>query len=305
MRHGLAAAWPGAPSLADPSAVETALLRTGYIADRTLATTCYLALTLERPMLLEGEAGVGKTELAKALALALRAPLIRLQCYEGIDVGQALYEWNYPRQLLAIRQAELHGAEPVDLYAAEFLARRPLLRALDPEDGRRSVLLIDELDRADDEFEAFLLELLSDWQVTIPELGPVRTSRPPAVVLTSNRTRELHDALKRRCLFHWMELPTLATELQIVRTRLPGVEPQLARAVAGFVRELRRLDLYKPPGVAETLDWTQALVALGRDRLDPAVVDGTLGSLLKYQEDLAAVREEGVTTLLERPGGPD
>ncbi len=296
-------AWPGAPALPDPAAVERALLATGYIADPALATSCFLAIALERPLLLEGETGSGKTELAKALAEVLHAPLIRLQCYEGIDIGQALYEWNHPRQLLAIRQTELRGSGPVNLYGAEFLARRPLLQALDPEDGRRPVLLVDELDRADDEFEAFLLELLSDWQVTIPELGPVRSEHPPAVILTSNRTRELHDAIKRRCLFHWLELPTLDTERRIVRTRLPWVGERLARAVTAFVGELRALDLYKPPGVAETLDWTRALAALGADDLSLPAIDLTLGSLLKYQEDLATVRATGVAAVLERSRG--
>ncbi|HUY96748.1 MAG TPA: MoxR family ATPase [Verrucomicrobiae bacterium] len=299
------AGWPGAPGLADPDAVLQALLGADYVAGRELATSCYLALELERPLLVEGEAGVGKTELAKALARCLHAPLLRLQCYEGIDVSQALYEWNHPRQLLAIRQAELRSAGPIDLFTTEFLIRRPLLVALDPPDGRRPVLLIDELDRADDEFEAFLLELLSDWQVTIPELGTVRAERPPLVVCTSNRTRELHDALKRRCLFHWIELPDLATELRIVERRLPEVAPQLARAATRFVHQLRREDLYKAPGIAETLDWAAALVALGAVELDAPLVDATLGSLVKYQEDLQAVRAVGVATLLGRAGADD
>ncbi len=296
----MAGGWPGATELGDPEAVRAALLAGDYVADLELATACFLALRLERPLLVEGEAGVGKTELAKALAQCLAAPLIRLQCYEGIDVSQALYEWNHPRQLLAIRQSEQGSAGPLDLYAPDYLIRRPLLLALDPPDGRRPVLLIDELDRADDEFEAFLLEILSDWQVTIPELGAVRAARPPLVVCTSNRTRELHDALKRRCLFHWIELPDLETELRIVQRRLPGVAAALAQAATAFVQELRGQDLYKTPGVAETLDWAAALVVLGSDGLDPATVDATLGSLLKYQEDLATVRATGVAELLAR-----
>ncbi len=296
----MAGGWPGATELGDPEAVRAALLAVDYVADLELATACFLALRLERPLLVEGEAGVGKTELAKALAQCLAAPLIRLQCYEGIDVSQALYEWNHPRQLLAIRQSEQGSAGPLDLYAPDYLIRRPLLLALDPPDGRRPVLLIDELDRADDEFEAFLLEILSDWQVTIPELGAVRAARPPLVVCTSNRTRELHDALKRRCLFHWIELPNLETELRIVQRRLPGVAAALAQAATAFVQELRGQDLYKTPGVAETLDWAAALVVLGSDGLDPATVDATLGSLLKYQEDLATVRATGVAELLAR-----
>ena len=292
--------WPGAPPLTTVDEVGAALTAAAYLPGRDLATACFLSLRLERPLLLEGEAGVGKTECAKALAACLGAPLVRLQCYEGIDVHQALYEWNHPRQLLAIRQQEAAATRALDVFTPEFLIRRPLLQALDPPDGRRCVLLIDELDRADDEFEAFLLELLSDLQVTIPELGTVRAAQPPAVICTSNRTRELHDALKRRCLFHWIDYPNLEEELAIVRTRLPTVPAALARQVVAFVHELRSLDLYKVPGVAETLDWAQALVALGEDRVTPETAEATLGSLLKYQEDLVAVRAAGSAALLAR-----
>ena len=292
--------WPGAPPLTTVDEVAAALTSVAYLPDRALATACFLSLRLQRPLLLEGEAGVGKTECAKALAACLGAPLIRLQCYEGIDVHQALYEWNHPRQLLAIRQQEATQALALDVFTPEFLIRRPLLQALDPPDGRRCVLLIDELDRADDEFEAFLLELLSDWQVTIPELGTVRTTRPPAVICTSNRTRELHDALKRRCLFHWIDYPSLEEELAIVHARIPTVPAALARQTVAFVQELRRLDLYKVPGVAETLDWAQALLALGADAVTAENTEATLGTLLKYQEDLAAVRAAGPAALLGR-----
>jgi len=283
--------WPGAPALATVDDMAASLAAAGYLADRALATACYLSLRLERPLLLEGEAGVGKTELAKTLAVCLGAPLIRLQCYEGIDVSQAVYEWNHPQQLLAIRQQEVSGDSGLDVFSPRFLIRRPLLLALDPPDQGRAVLLIDELDRSDDEFEAFLLEMLSDWQVTIPELGTLRARRPPAVICTSNRTRELHDALKRRCLFHWIDYPTAEAELAIVRLRAPWVEPALARQVVTFVQSLRRLDLYKVPGVAETLDWAAALVALERDNLSVETVEATLGSLLKYQEDLATMSD--------------
>ncbi len=290
-----------ASQLGSVDQVQQALAATGYLADRPLATACFLSLRLQRPLLLEGEAGVGKTECAKALALVLGAPLVRLQCYEGIDVHQALYEWNHPRQLLAIRQQEIAGGE-VDVFSETFLIRRPLLQALGG-DGATPVLLIDELDRSDDEFEAFLLELLSDWQVTIPELGTITAASPPVVVCTSNRTRELHDALKRRCLYHWIDYPSPEVELAIVRSRLPEVSGELARQAVSFVQQLRQTDLYKLPGVAETLDWSQALAALGQQVLTPEVVDETLGSLLKYQEDLALVRELGTDELLARSSG--
>lgn len=294
----VAAGWPGAAPLDTVEDMARALAGARYLAGRDLATVCYLSLRMERPLLLEGEAGVGKTELAKALATCLGAPIIRLQCYEGIDVSQALYEWNHPQQLLAIRQGEARGVRDLDIYDRRYLIRRPLLQALEPPDGRRPVLLIDELDRADDEFEAFLLEMLSDWQVTIPELGTIRSERPPAVVCTSNRTRELHDALKRRCLFHWIDYPDLKAELAVVRMKLPEVGPELARQVVAFVQRLRRLDLYKLPGVAETLDWAAALMALEQDRLTAEVVGDTLGILLKYQEDVTSLTEPRVHELL-------
>jgi MoxR-like ATPase len=269
-----------------------ALARERYLVDEGLATVVFLALRLRKPLLVEGEPGVGKTELAKALAAAARAPLLRLQCYEGIDVHHALYDWDYPRQLLHLRAG---GAGP--LYGEEFLVRRPLLEALSHPGA---VLLIDELDRADDEFEAFLLEFLSDFQVTIPEIGVVRADEPPAVVITSNRTRELHEALKRRCLYHWIEHPDLVREVAIARARLPEVPERLARQVCGFVKQLRWLDLYRVPGVGETLDWAQSLDALGREEIDPASAERTLGALLKNREDLERVRGDGIPELLDR-----
>jgi len=258
------------------------LARERYLADDGLATVLFLALRLRKPLLVEGEPGVGKTELAKALAAAAGAPLLRLQCYEGIDVHHALYDWDYPRQLLHLRAG---GSGP--LYAEEFLVRRPLLEALA---APGTVLLIDELDRADDEFEAFLLEFLSDFQVTIPEIGVVRAEQPPVVIVTSNRTRELHDALRRRCLYHWIDHPDLVREIAIVRARLPELPERLVRQVCGFVQELRWLDLYRVPGVGETLDWAQALHALGQDGVDGEAADRTLGSLLKARDDLERVR---------------
>jgi MoxR-like ATPase len=260
-----------------------ALARERYLVDEGLATVVFLALRVGKPLLVEGEPGVGKTELAKALAAATGTPLLRLQCYEGIDVHHAVYDWDYPRQLLHLRAG---GATP--LYSDEFLVRRPLLEALS-EPG--SVLLIDELDRADDEFEAFLLEFLSDFQVTIPEVGAVRAERPPVVVITSNRTRDLHDALKRRCLYHWIEHPDLAREVAIARVRLPDAPERLLRQVCAFVQELRWLDLYRVPGVGETLDWARCLAELGRDEVDPQTADRTLGSLLKGRDDLERVRQ--------------
>jgi MoxR-like ATPase len=282
----------------------TAALRDhAYLADRGLATVLALSLALEKPLLLEGEAGVGKTELAKVLAEVLDARLIRLQCYEGIDVAHALYDWSYARQLLYIRTLEVSGSQPAagtlhELFSREFLERRPLLDAIECSDAVPPVLLIDEIDRADDEFEAFLLELLSDFQVTIPELGTIRADRRPRVILTSNRTRELHDALRRRCLYHWIDHPDLEREIAIVRARVPGVPERLAAHAAAFVARLRTADLAKLPGVAETIDWTQALLALGQAELDAAVVDDTLGSLLKDPEDLGRVRELSVPALL-------
>ncbi len=275
----------------------------GYIADRSLATAVFLALELGRPLLLEGEAGVGKTELAKTLSTSLGAPLIRLQCYEGLDVNSAVYEWNYPRQMLEIRLLEAAGrvdrATSHDIFGPDFLIKRPLLQALESPGGVAPVLLIDEIDRADEEFEAYLLEILSDFQVTVPEIGTVRAERPPRVVLTSNRTREVHDALKRRCLYHWIDYPTFARELEIVLTRVPEAPETLARQIVGFVHRLREADLTKVPGVAETLDWAAALLALGAVELRPEVVDETLGVVLKYEEDVRHVRGETGRVLLE------
>ncbi len=266
----------------------------GYIAERSLATTVYLALELGRPLLLEGEAGVGKTELAKVLAKSLGARLIRLQCYEGLDVNTAVYEWNYPRQMLEIRLLEARGeiekATAHDIFSAEFLLKRPLLQALEADDGVPPVLLIDEIDRADEEFEAYLLEILSDFQVTVPEIGTIRAAQAPRVILTSNRTREVHDALKRRCLYHWIDYPTAAKEFEIVTTRVPDAPAGLARDVVSFVHRLRTADLTKVPGVAETLDWAAALLSLGAVELEADMVDETLGVVLKYEEDIRAVR---------------
>jgi len=277
--------------------LENALREADYLPDRGLATALFLSLALEKPVLLEGEAGVGKTEAAKALATALSTRLIRLQCYEGLDVSHAVYEWNYSRQLLHIRAAQEGTVSEDELFGAEFLIRRPLLEAIDTDE--HVVLLIDEVDRADEEFEAFLLEVLSDFQITIPELGTIRARRKPAVVLTSNRTRELHDALKRRTLFHWIGHPSLEREVEIVRLRVPGIPARLAEEAAAFVRGLRGLDLAKPPGVAETIDWAQALAALGREEIDAEVVEQTLGSVLKYREDIEAVRDETLVSLIE------
>ena len=271
------------------------LARERYLVDDGLATVVFLALRLRKPLLVEGEPGVGKTELAKALASAAGAPLLRLQCYEGIDVHHALYDWDYPRQLLHLRAG---GTSP--LYSEEFLLRRPLLESLSHPD---SVLLIDELDRADDEFEAFLLEFLSDFQVTIPEVGVVRAVTPPAVVITSNRTRELHDALKRRCMYHWIEHPDLAQEVAIAHARLPQVPERLVRQVCTFVQELRWLDLHRVPGVGETLDWAQSLDELGREALDVDSAERTLGSLLKGHEDIQRVRNDDLGRLVEQARG--
>jgi MoxR-like ATPase len=277
--------------------LEAALSEADYLPDRGLSTALFLSLALQKPVLLEGEAGVGKTEAAKALATALGAHLIRLQCYEGLDVAHAVYEWNYPRQLLHIRAAQEGTVSEAELFGPDFLIRRPLLEAIDSDDP--VVLLIDELDRADEEFEAFLLEVLSDFQITIPELGTIRARRRPAVVVTSNRTRELHDALKRRTLYHWIGHPNLERELDIVKLRVPGVPERLAAEAAAFVRGLRGLELAKPPGVAETIDWAQALTALGKQELDAEVVEQTLGSVLKYREDIEAVRDDALARLVE------
>jgi MoxR-like ATPase len=267
-----------------------------YLADEGLATALYLAMALPQPLLLEGEAGVGKTEAAKALATALDTPLIRVQCYEGIDSAEVLYEWNYPRQLLRIRMAEAAGGELTeeDLFSDQYLVRRPLLRAIEHPGPRPAVLLIDELDRADDDFEAFLLELLAEASLTIPELGTIRARHPPIVVLTSNRTRDLHDALKRRCLYHWIDYPSAEREAEIIRRRVPGASRELADDVAAAVRGLRAQDIQKRPGIAEAIDWVAALRALGAERLEPAAAERTLGAVLKYREDQELVREHGL-----------
>jgi MoxR-like ATPase len=274
-----------------------------YIADRSLMTAVFLALELGRPLLLEGEAGVGKTELAKVLAQSLGAPLIRLQCYEGLDVNTAVYEWNYPRQMLEIRLLEARGeAERVsahDIFGEAFLIRRPLLQALESSDGIAPVLLIDEIDRADEEFEAYLLEILSDFQVTVPEIGTIRAERPPRVILTSNRTREVHDALKRRCLYHWIDYPTAQKEYEIVLARVPAAPERLAREVVGVVHRLREADLTKVPGIAETLDWAAALMSLGARELTPELVDETLGVVLKYEEDIRQLRGEQTRRMVQ------
>ncbi len=280
-------------------------LREGsYLAGEGLATAIFLALKLQKPLFLEGEAGVGKTEVAKVLSRMLDTPLIRLQCYEGIDVNQAVYEWDYARQLLHIRTAEALGAAGEDrsrledeLYTRRFLVNRPLLQAIEHQGENPPVLLIDEVDRADDEFEAFLLEILSDYSVTIPEIGTVRAARPPVAILTSNRTREVHDALKRRCLYFFIDHPDMEREVEIVRLRVPEAEERLTRQVARAVQRLRGMDLYKPPGVAETLDWTEALVALGAKELDEALIEATMGSVLKYHEDQQRVLVQSLNLL--------
>jgi MoxR-like ATPase len=280
--------------------LSAALGEASYLADRGLATALHLSLVLEKPLLLEGEAGVGKTEAAKAVASALGAPLIRLQCYEGLDIAHAVYEWNYSRQLLHIRAAQAGTVDEAELFGREFLIRRPVLEAIESE--QRVVLLIDEIDRADEEFEAFLLEVLSDFQVTVPELGTIKARSRPYVILTSNRTRELHDALKRRCLYHWIDHPSVAREIEIVELRVPGVPGRLAGEAARFAAELRALDLQKPPGLAETIDWVRALTALGQQELDVENVQATLGSLLKYREDLQAIRDEALAGLVADAG---
>ncbi len=283
--------------------VADALSSQRYIADRSLAVTIHLALQMGRPLFLEGEAGVGKTEVAKVLAAILDQPLIRLQCYEGLDAGHALYEWDYARQMLAIRLIEARGegggAAISDIMSREYLIARPLLEAVEmAADGSRPVLLIDELDRADEEFEAYLLELLSDFQVTIPEVGTVAAQEPPVVVITSNRTREIHDALKRRCLYHWIDYPSFEREMEIVTAKVPGIDQALAADLARAMEKLRNLDLFKPPGIAETLDWAAALNVLGAEVLSPEAAGDTLGVILKYEEDIERVRTAGVGGLL-------
>ncbi|MCB0211516.1 MAG: MoxR family ATPase [Anaerolineae bacterium] len=285
--------------------VQAALRGQNYVADRTLTTSIYLALKLGKPLFLEGEAGVGKTEIAKVLSAMLGRSLIRLQCYEGLDVNTAVYEWNYARQMLEIRLLEAAGNVSEEtalkkIFGPEFLLKRPLLQAIERPDGIEPVLLIDELDRADEEFEAFLLEILSDFQVTIPELGTIKAQQPPVVIITSNRTREIHDALKRRCLYHWIDYPSFEKEYNIVLAKVPEAPQQLARAVVAFVQELRAADLYKLPGVAETLDWIAALVALDREDLSDEVINDTLGVLLKYQDDIQQVQGAGVREILRK-----
>jgi MoxR-like ATPase len=289
----------------DADALATRLEAVDYLADEGLATAMFLSLRLPQPLLLEGEAGVGKTEAAKALAAVLDTPLIRLQCYEGIDAAEALYEWNYPRQLLRIRLAEASGADigEEELFGEGYLIRRPLLRALEHPGPRPAVLLVDELDRADDDFEAFLFELLAESTVTVPEIGTIRATHPPAVVLTSNRTRDLHDALKRRCLYHWIDYPAPEREVEIVRRRVPGTSRRLAVDVARVLQRLRASEVQKPPGIAEAIDWVAALELLGVERLDGAAADRTLGSVLKYRDDQELVRAEGLEALVEASSG--
>ncbi|HEX5512893.1 MAG TPA: MoxR family ATPase [Gammaproteobacteria bacterium] len=294
------------PPLPLPDSIDAliSVLEAGnYVADRRLATVLFLALRLGRPLFLEGEAGVGKTEIAKVLAERLGRRLVRLQCYEGLDVAAAVYEWDYPRQMIEIRLAEAAGQTDReqlghDVFSERFLIRRPLLQALEPDPAGPPVLLIDELDRTDAPFEAFLLEVLADFQITVPELGTLRAQQPPIVIITSNRTREIHDAVKRRCLYHWVDYPDAARELAILRQRVPAAVDRLGVAVVAFVQRLRQLDLYKLPGVAETIDWSNALLALDTLSLDPEVVSNTLGALLKYQEDLDRLDSRAIQDLL-------
>ena len=291
----------------EPGSIEQtqALLeQANYVADRALSTTLFLALKMQRPLFLEGEAGVGKTEIAKVLSQTLDRRLVRLQCYEGLDIGSAVYEWNYSRQMLEIRLAEAAGTVDKarlarDVFSEEFLIERPLLQALRSDDRGAPVLLIDELDRTDEPFEAFLLELLSENQISIPEIGTVRATEPPLVIITSNRTREIHDALKRRCLYHWVDFPAAERELDIVQRKLPEIDEQLSRLLVNFVQRLRQEDLFKLPGIAETLDWADALVQLDQIALDPTTIDGTLGTLLKYQDDIAKIRGSEAARILE------
>jgi MoxR-like ATPase len=289
----------------DAETLARSLEAADYLVDEGLATALFLSLRLPQPLLLEGEAGVGKTEAAKTLARVLDTPLLRLQCYEGIDAAEALYEWNYPRQLLRIRLAEASGGELAEdeLFGEEYLVRRPLLQAIAHPGPRPAVLLVDELDRADDDFEAFLFELLAESTVTVPELGTIRATHPPAVVLTSNRTRDLHDALKRRCIYHWIDYPSPEREAEIVRRRVPGSSALLAAQVAAAVRRLRAGDVQKPPGIAEAIDWVAALELLGVERLDADAAERTLGSVLKYREDQELVRASGLAALVEAGGG--
>ncbi len=294
------------PPLPDSVDATVDLLEGGkYIADRSLATALYLSLSLRRPLFLEGEAGVGKTEIAKVLAETLKRRLIRLQCYEGLDVASAVYVWNYPRQMVEIRLAEATGEAnretlDEDIFSEKFLIERPLLQALQPQIGGAPVLLIDELDRTDEPFEAFLLEVLSDYQITIPELGTIRAPEPPLVVVTSNRTREIHDALKRRCFYYWVDYPSAERELEILRVKAPNAAEALSKEVVMFVQELRKIDLFKLPGVAETIDWVEALTQLDKVALDPEAIDSTLGVLLKYQDDIAKVEGSEARRILDQ-----
>tara|TARA_B100002003_G_scaffold64968_1_gene60377 strand:- start:2056 stop:2979 length:924 start_codon:yes stop_codon:yes gene_type:complete len=294
---------PALPSTIDET---LALLNQGdYIADRALATTLFLSLSMGKPLFLEGEAGVGKTEIAKVLSQALGRRLVRLQCYEGLDVSSAVYEWNYSRQMIEIRLAEASGSVnkqdlSTDVFSNDFLIERPLLQALHSDENGPPVLLIDELDRTDEPFEAYLLEILSDFQITIPEIGTIKAEEPPIVIITSNRTREIHDALKRRCLYHWIDYPNSERELQIVTAKLPGIDVQLSQQLVAFVQRLRDEDLFKSPGVAETLDWADALTQLDKVALDSEAIDNTLGTLLKYQDDIARIRGSEAAQLLEQ-----
>ena len=285
--------------------VSSLLARFGYVADRALATTLFLSLKMGKPLFLEGEAGVGKTEIAKVLSSALDRRLVRLQCYEGLDLNSAVYEWNYSRQMIEIRLAEVSGeldkkSLSSDVFAAQFLIERPLLQALKADGGNAPVLLIDELDRTDEPFEAFLLEVLADFQITIPEIGTITAEKPPIVIVTSNRTREIHDALKRRCLYHWVDYPDADRELKILHSKLPGIDEKLSKQVVTFVQKLRNEDLFKLPGVAETLDWADALTQLDKMVLDSEGVDHTLGTLLKYQDDIAKIRGSEAARILEQ-----
>jgi MoxR-like ATPase len=292
------------PPFASIDEVEEKFARQQYIADRMLATTVYLATAVGKPLFLEGEPGVGKTEVAKVLASSLQTELIRLQCYEGLDTQTALYEWNYPRQMLELRLQEARGVDKdqigSNIFSEDFLLQRPLLKALRTSGGKPCVLLIDEIDRSDAEFEAFLLEILSDFQITIPELGTIKAERPPIVVLTSNRSRELHDALKRRCLYHWVEYPDFERELRILAARVPGIQDQLSAQLCRFMQWIREQDLFKRPGIAEMIDWAEALLVLGVDDLDEATVDATLGCILKYQRDVQAIREQDMLAVLQQ-----
>jgi len=296
---------PLAPKIPPASIDDTLALlaRADYVAERSLATAVFLSLKLGKPLFLEGDAGVGKTEIAKVLAATLGRKLVRLQCYEGLDVASAVYEWNYSRQMIEIRLAEAEGTKnresiAQNIFSEKFLIRRPLLQALEGDIGGAPVLLIDELDRTDEPFEAYLLEVLSDFQVTIPELGTIRAQEPPVVIITSNRTREIHDAIKRRCFYHWVDYPDAARELDILRRKAPGASERLSREVVAFVQRLRKMDLFKLPGIAETIDWSKALVALDQLALDPQTVNDTLGALLKYQDDIARIKGSEAERLL-------